>query len=234
MSQGRKSVQKSFRSIHDLYHDRYVSGGRRLNDARQLDVNARMMLERSKILPNLARANLLLDLLDFCRKGGHVLDDAEHQRVFDVFSLLMECYQYIVDDLLVVSAFEIHAKAVLLKSGYVIHQIREPKKLRKIQSKAPIHVRTVQASSKRGEEVRFQSYSLGIGVLLQEKYLQHYPLPSGTDAAIAQAKTRRDTIHFAEHYPWAVDRNLLKLVEHLGSAIPPIRIRRRPTKRHRA
>src|ERR1700686_4928748 len=102
----KPSEEKVFRSVHDLYHDRYVSGGRRLHDARQLDVSARLMLERSKILPNLSRAKLLLDLLGFCWKGGQVLDDSEHQRVFDVFGLLMECYEHIVDDLLVISAFE--------------------------------------------------------------------------------------------------------------------------------
>jgi hypothetical protein len=230
----KPSGEKSFRSIHDLYHDRYLSGGRRLHDARQLDLGARVMLERSTILPSLSRAKVLLDLLDLCRKGGQVHGDAERQRVFDVFGLLMDCYQLIVDDLLVIFAFEIHAKAVLLKAGYVIHQIRKPKALRSLQSESPIHIRTVQASSKRGEEVGFQPHSLGIDLLLREKYLQHYPLPSGGAAAIAEVRKRRNTIHFVEPYVWAVDRSLIQLVEHLESAISPIRVQRRSTKRHRA
>jgi hypothetical protein len=228
---GKPSREKSFRSIHDLYHDRYVSGGRRLDDARQLDVGARLMLERSTILPRLSRAKVLLDLLDLCWQGGKHQEASERQRVFDVFGLLTECYQPVVDDLLVISAFEIHAKAVLLKLGYVIHQIRKPKALRSLQNESPVHVRTVRASTKRGEDVLFHRNSVGIEVLLQDEYLKHYPLPVGAAAAIMEARTRRNTIHFAEPYVWALDRNLVELVEHLGSAIPRVPIRRRARRR---
>jgi hypothetical protein len=178
------------------------------------------MLERTAILPNLERANLLLDVLERLTPAERFGDESEQSRFFGIFRLLSACYAVIADDLLILSAFEIHAKAVLLKSGYVIHEIRKPAALKSRQRERPIHVRTIRAAIRSGDSVVFAHTTLGIKTLLQSKYITRYPVPLDATIALEEVRTRRNYVHFAEPYAWGVDRNLLELVAHLNKAIP--------------
>lgn len=215
-----------YANIHHLYHDRYRSGGSITAWVDQLHQNARLMLQRTSILPSLSRAHLLLDVLGRLTAAGDFGDDSE-QRFFGIFALLTDCYEVIADDLLILSALEIHAKVMLLKAGYVIHDIRKPATLRKRQKDRPIHVRTVRALAKKGDDVVFAQTTLAIGTLLEQKYIKHYPLSPSAATALAEVRRRRNLVHFAEPYSWTVDRNLLELVDHLNGVIPQIRIRTR-------
>ena len=215
-----------YASIHHLFHDHYAGGVKVSAWAQQLHQGARLMLERTAIVSNLQRAYLLLDVMESLQHSPQV-GVSQESRVFGVFALLTDCYSYIADDLLVAAAFEIHAKAKLLKAGYVIHNIREPVHLRKLQKKQPIHVRTVRARMKQGDNVLFDRITLGIATLLEARYLSHYPLTPGALGALGEVRRRRNLVHFAEPHSWAVDRNLLELVEHLNRDIPPFRKRQR-------
>ena len=79
---------------------------------------------------------------------------------------------------------------------------------------------------KRGDDVLFARTTLGIATLLENPYIKHYPLSQNALAAIVEVRRRRNLIHFAEPYSWAVDRNLLELVGHLNHVIPPKQVRR--------
>ena len=221
-----------YANIHDFYHDHYINGGGVAAWANQLHQNARIMLQRTAILPSLARANLLLDVLDRFTPAERS-DESVQARFFGVYRLLTECYEVIADDLLILSALEIHAKATLLKAGYVIHDIRKPRALNQQQKDRPVHVRTVRAFVNKGGHVEFARTTLGIGVCLQPKYIRHYPLPAGAATALAEVRRRRNFVHFAEPYFWTVDRDLLELVGHLDETIPVIRIRARSRPRGR-
>jgi hypothetical protein len=221
------------RSIHDLFHDHYSGTGSAASWIEYIDRGARVMLDRTTIVPNLQRAKILLDVLDVLQTGDHHDNELELQRVFDVFSLLTDCFEPIADDVLIISALEIHAKAELLRKGYVIHEIRQPSRLRKQQKEKPVHVRTVRAAIRKGEQVVFNQGTLGIGLLLIDKYLKHYPVPPTAVAALAEVRRRRNFVHFPDPYGYGVDRGLLQLVQHLHTVIPPIKIRRRRSPRRR-
>jgi hypothetical protein len=228
-------VPAPYGNIHELYHAHYARGGSIAAWADQLHQNARIMLQRTAILPSLSRANLLLDVLERFTPAERFGDESEQSRFFGIFRLLTECYEVIADDLLILSALEIHAKATLLKAGYVIHDIRKPTALRQRQKERPIHVRTVRANINKGEDVVFAQTTLGVSTWLQQRYVRFYPLPAGAVNALAEVRRRRNFVHFAEPYTWTVDRNLLELVGHLNNVIPQIRVRtKRPGQRRGA
>lgn len=212
-------------NIHHLYHDHYIRGGSIRAWANQLHLNARLMLQRTAILPSLSRAQLLLDVLDRFAPPEHFSDESEQSRFFGIFALLTECYEVIADDLLVLSSLELHAKATLLKGGYVIHQIRKPAKLKQLQETDPVHVRRVRARAKNGDEIVFGQKTIGIATWLKPAYMKRYPLPAGAAAAVDEVRRRRNFVHFMEPYTWTVDRNLLDLVSHLDQVIPRMRMR---------
>jgi hypothetical protein len=226
-------MKKSDRSIHDLFNDHYSGSASATSWIEYIDRGARVMLERTTIVPNLQRAKVLLDVLDVFWTGDHLNNELERQRVFDVFSLLTDCFEPIADDVLIISALEIHAKAELLRKGYVIHEIRHPSRLRKQQNNTPVHVRTVRAALRKGEQVVFNQGTIGISLLLLDKYLKHYPVPPAAVTALAEVRRRRNFVHFPDPYTYGVDRSLLELVQHLHNVIPPIKIRtrRRPQRR---
>jgi hypothetical protein len=221
------------RNIHDLFHDHYVGNASAASWIESIDRGARVMLDKTTILPNLARAKILRDVLDVFWTGDHLNNEPERQRVFDIFSLLTDCFEPIADDILIISALEIHAKAALLRKGYVIHEIRRPSRLRQQQKHTPVHMRTVRAAIRKGEQVLFNQTTIGIGLLLVDKYLKHYPLPPSAAAALAEVRQRRNFVHFPDPYAWGVDRNLLELVQHLDVAIPRIKVRAKRRSRQR-
>ncbi len=185
------------------------------------------MLERTTILPTLSRAKLLRTVVDRSNANLNMHDEAEREELFGIFRLLTECYEPIADDVLVISAFEIHAKATLLRSGYVIHEIARPRSLSKRQRESPVHVRTLRAAAHAGELPQFKQTTVGIDTLLKNAYRKHYAVPEKASLALQEVRRRRNFVHFAEPYVWSVERELLELIEHLSAVIPPIRIRRR-------
>lgn len=226
-------MKKSNRSIHDLFHDHYSGSGSAASWIEYIDRGARVMLDRTAIVRNLQRAKLLVDVLDVFWTGDHIDNELERQRVFDLSSLLTDCFEPIADDVLIISALEIHAKAELLRKGYVIHEIRRPSRLRKQQKDRPVHVRTVRAAIRKGEQVVFNQFTIGISILLLDKYFKHYPVPPTAVAALSEVYRRRNFVHFPDPYTYGVDRSLLELVQHLHAVIPPVKTRRRLRPRRR-
>jgi hypothetical protein len=176
------------------------------------------MLERTTILPNLWRAKVLLDVLDAQRSSANSID---------LFVLLTDCYDAIVDDLLILAVVEIHAKAQLLRGGYAIHEISAPAALRKQQKTSPVHVRALRAASRRGQNVTFRANTVGISVLFEKEYRRRYGLPDALLGAVAGVRQRRNFVHLTEPFGWSLDRELLDLVEHLNAVVPRQKLRAR-------
>lgn len=228
-------MTKADRNIHDLFHDYYVGSAAMRSWIDYIHRGARVMLDRTTIATNLKRAKMLLDVLDVFWRDDLVVDEPARQRAFDIFSLLTECFEPVADDVLIISALEIHAKAELLRKGYVIHEIRRPGRLRNQQKQKPVHVRTVRAAVRSGEAVLFNQGTIGVSVLLADKYLKKYPVPSSAATALAEVRRRRNFVHFPDPYAYSVDRSLVELVQHLDTVIPRITEgkRRHPPRRRR-
>jgi hypothetical protein len=173
------------------------------------------MLDRTTILSNLWRAKVLLGVADSLRPKPGGRDYS-----MELFVLLSDCYEPILDDLLLLSVVEIHAKAQLLRGGYAIHEISAPSTLRKRQKISPVHVRTLRAASRRGEDVTFREHTLGISVLLEKQYRDRYGLPDKVTGAVTGVRRRRNLVHFAEGYGWSLNHELLEFVEHLHAVVP--------------
>ncbi|MGH7926480.1 MAG: hypothetical protein ACREQV_01635 [Candidatus Binatia bacterium] len=199
-----------------------------------LDQAARSMLERTRIINNVERARLLLDALDRLPTPVEARESSEGELWFELFRLLCDNYAPIVDDLLLISAFEMAAKASLLRAGYVIHEIETPKDLRACQRKRPVHRRTVRASITRGTDVQFSDRTIGMPALMEPKYFVRHRLPRGAASALREVQGRRNLVHFQMLLMWGVDRDLISLVEHLDRSLPAGRSRSKRLPQRRA
>lgn len=211
---------KTYPSIHGLLHDFYITSGRTFSPyARAINWSARNLLKRTRILDNLSRARTLRKLLDRAFASGQNDDEAVMDR-FELHDMLIDCYDVMVDDLLLLSAFENHAKAALLGSGYVVHEIAKPSVLRKRQREHPVHVRAVRAALTKGTDVTFSEKTIGLQDLLKPAYLKRFPMPKQVATGIDEIRGRRNQIHFNTGYAWTVTTEVLATVAHLDSTIP--------------
>ncbi len=211
---------KTYASLHALLHDFYVTGGHSFSPyARVIDCSARRLLQRARIFDNLSRARTLRKLLDRALASGQHDDETVMDR-FELHHILIDCYDVMVDDLLLLSAFENHAKAVLLGSGYVVHEITKPAALRGKHREQPVHVRAVRSILRKGTDVTFSEKTVGLETLLKPAYSKKYPISKQVAAGLGEIRGRRNQIHFNTGYAWSVTSEVLATVAHLDSAIP--------------
>ena len=228
-------TQKST-TIVDLIHEGYRKGKSNLATS-SLDWMARSMLEKAKIAKHIDRAKVLRTLVDqsfaksgkgeFDRKAGH-----------ELFSLLSECFDVLIDDLIIGSAFELYAKRMLLSQGYCVHDISLPENLRlaqrgkKGQGGAPVHVNTIKATETKGAAVGFGETTLSLSILMSKPYANRLNLPADAMRGLAEVRERRNLVHFHTHLTWNVTSDLLALVEYLDKAIPTCDVLRKRGRRN--
>jgi hypothetical protein len=205
---------------HEYMHDLYKSGKAFGRTAKLLRYSARQMFDKADIANNLNKAKKLRALYDYLRtqKGGAPLEQMERWSI--PFEALNDCFSVILDDLMLLSAYEMYAKAFLISKGYVVHEIEIPQSLKRLQKKGPIHVRTIRAKMASGEVVKFQETTIGIGHLLSSGYKAKVKTPKLVEDGLIEARNRRNRIHFALSYTWSVTPQLLALVEYLDKEIP--------------
>jgi hypothetical protein len=212
----------TYANLHALLHALYGTTGQSLwRYARAIDWSARNLLQRARIYGNLSRAMTLQKVLARALTDAQPTEDAEAiVDRFELHGILTGFYDVMVDDLLLLSAFENHAKAVLLTNGHVVHEISQPSVLRKLQNVKPIHVRTIRSALGKGVNVTFSEKTIGIETLLKAPYLKKYPISRQVAAGISEIRARRNQIHFNSGYVWSVTPEVLATVAYLKSAIP--------------
>jgi len=104
-------------------------------------------------------------------------------------------YDIVHDDLFIVAAFENFAKAELLSKRYLVHRIRDPKKLSRIQRRHPIHINTIR-SKKYRSEVFIEHSTIGVNNLLHDKYLAIIGITDAEKIALENCRQIRNSIHF--------------------------------------
>ncbi len=188
-----------------------------------LDYMARSMLKKAKIAQNIDRAKVLRTLVDQSSTKGSK-NRSGPDEWSQLFRLLSDCFEVLIDDLIVASAFELYAKRTLLSRGYCVHNISAPEALVKAQQRGaaarPIHVRTIRAVEAKGEKVSFQKSTLKLSVLMKKAYADRLHVPANAMKGLAEVQERRNLIHFHTHYTWNVTHDLLALVEYLDEVIP--------------
>lgn len=118
-----------------------------------------MMLDRANIARNPEKASALQLLYNELRLA---IDNplAKWKPRFLAFRALSECFTVILNDLMLMSSFEIYAKGVPASKGYVVHEISSPKKIENAQKKLPVRVRTIQAAIAKGDGVTFKESTM--------------------------------------------------------------------------
>lgn len=211
-------LKKQLNTIHDYMHTQYLSGAQ-FKEYKNLDWAARSMLDKTTIVKNIERAKSLRKLcnkeMKNVRENKHSTDD-----YIELYKLLLECYETIVDDVMILSAFEILMKRRLLAKGYVIHNIIKPNELKNIQKKRPVHRRTICSQDKKNIKIEFSDNTLGIGLLLNKGYIERIKVPESFLECIDRVRKRRNLVHFHNGYAFDLDDNLINFVEYLNKAIP--------------
>ena len=211
---------KTDMSVHDLLQNFYKTSGHSFSPyAKAIDWFARRHLEKAHIFKNLSRAKRLRKRLDQAL-SSRKKDEKTVNNNFNLGEKLNCCYDDMVDDLLLMAAFENHAKAVLLKKGYVVHLINEPKTLKKRQKKCPVHIKTVRAEEKKNTNVKFSAFTIGLGQLLNPTYLKCLSIQDQIASCLKEIHKRRNEIHLQTSYVFNVTSELLATVGYLDSTIP--------------
>ena len=222
-------------TIDDLMHDGYRKGKANLVTS-SLDWMARSMLDKAKITKHIDRAKVLHILVEqsFAKSGK---SDADQEVNRQLFLLRSECFDVLIDDLIIASAFELYAKRTLLSRGYCVHNISTPESLtnaqqgKKGRAASPIHVKTIRASEAKGEKVSFQKNTLTMSILMKKAYVDRLKVPEDAMRGLTEVQKRRNLIHFHTGYTWTVTSDLLALVDYLDKAIPTHDVPRKRTRR---
>jgi hypothetical protein len=209
-------MNKSYSSIHELMHEQYLEG-RNSKMYKSLDYFARSMLDKATIVKNINSAKVLRKVCDEKIKADEHMNNEDFRHLH---MLLINCFEVIVDDVILMSAFEMLMKRKLLAKSYVIHEISKPDSLKKRQKKAPVHIRTIQSLAKKGEEIKFGENTIGVGCLVKEEYLNKTKAPNNILKGLEKVRGRRNFVHFQSAFGWSVDKELLDFVEYLHNEIP--------------
>jgi hypothetical protein len=182
--------------------------------ATQLLWGARAMLNKTQIVPNIKHTRILRKALDNLNATTSTEDRTKEW--FDIFEVLCTFFDPILDDVLLISAFETYAKACLLKQGYFVHNIKRPKNLTLVQKREPVSLEEVT----HYKNVEFFEKTLGIELLTQDNYIKLYPFTEDTTKGLNTVRQRRNTVHFYVGVAWAIDNELISFVEELNEKIP--------------
>jgi hypothetical protein len=214
-------MPSSVGTLEDHLRDAYTSTNKDAvrTTALYLDAYSRKTLSRVTLVGCLERAEALLDVAEdhFVASFTNERSRRIHEHVFRALS---DCYEPIVDDVLLISAFEMYAKASLLRRGFAVHEISAPKDLRDTQRSKPIHRNTLRARKRTGANVAFKEGTIGLSTLLSKEYEAKYPMPTDVKKGLGEARRRRNLVHFQTALMWAVTRDLVAFATHLNSKVP--------------
>ena len=112
-------------------HEQYLEG-RNSKMYKSLDYFARSMLDKATIVKNINSAKVLRKVCDEKIKADEHMNNEDFRHLH---MLLINCFEVIVDDVILMSAFEMLMKRKLLAKSYVIHEISKPDSLKKRQKK---------------------------------------------------------------------------------------------------
>lgn len=206
------------RIINELW-ELYIPNGPMHWVALQLEAYARRALDSVPLASNIEQARALSEVHEFLIKRDFT-QESNVRRHLAVHRALTKDYVPVVHDVLLVSAFELLAKASLIRRSLVVHEIKEPIDLSDMQRKIPIHRNTLRARQKLGETIVFSNRTIGLSVLLGSKYRKHYPLSNLEYQGLKEARERRNLIHFQVHLLWNVSKSLIEFAAYLGQNIP--------------
>ncbi|MPY25003.1 hypothetical protein [Shewanella sp. YLB-07] len=210
-------------NVNQLIIDIYLNDSSSIPDyTKALNINARIILDHTKIISNLHQAYLLRELIDEEQKQINQKHDPMRAQLLTYIMLIGDCFDAITDDLLLLSAFETHAKSELLHQGFIIHTLIKPKEIARQQQNKPVSIKTIREANQRNESVKFTKYenTLSVSKLLQPKYLEKFNLTPSEVQGVEEVRKRRNTVHFQLGSSYRVSSDLLNFVSFLDASLP--------------
>ncbi|HAS6199632.1 TPA: hypothetical protein I7171_23045 [Vibrio vulnificus] len=101
-------------------------------------------------------------------------------------------YDGIGDDLLLLAAFENYMCSILLKSGYIVHQINGDRSLSQRQKREKIHISELSEY----EDINFIDVTMNGGSLLKQNYADVVSISHLQLTGLENLKDRRNKSHF--------------------------------------
>lgn len=194
----------------------YRNGGSTRGSSRILFLNAQRLLKKSNLARNLSRARDLGKVRKLLYELGP--DHAGFEHALTVFKEQSAYYDVIVDDVIIVGAFELYAKAMLLKKQRLPHVITKPGPLARGQKNRPIHFRTYRSELKKGD-VSLSTKTLAASTLIGPGYRSALDLPASVFPELRKIIERRNRIHFHGAMGWTIESSMIDAVQSLSDAI---------------
>lgn len=177
------------------------------------------MLEKADIVRNLRQARELRLLRDRMVTQISGMSKEERHEFMMLYQVQMGYYDVIVDDLIVMGAFEMYAKAMLLARQRIPHLVTKPNQLSKLQKKHPLHMRTYRSQLRKGKLVSLSPNTLTASTLLHPNYQAVIGLPRSTFAELSKINKRRNLVHFHLALSWDLPIEAIEAIETLRDAI---------------
>ncbi|MCE9686479.1 hypothetical protein LZP73_09670 [Shewanella sp. AS16] len=202
-------------SEFDRFVDVYKNGGTLRLETQAITRNAKTLFDRAKIVSKLEQAKLLRELSETLFESQPPFRDL----ALNASLVQQEFYRYLEDDILIMAAFELFAKAFLLKCGYLIHKIKSPSNLHKQQNRKPVSFSTYRAELKRREDIQLLLQTLSVSTLLKTEYVRLLEFAPEVVSELSRINERRNKIHLVLCGTVKMDMKALRAIEYLGQRI---------------
>ena len=177
-----------------------------------LYINSEKMIRNAKIVQNIYYAICLSKSLDKLLKDTNIpildtlgLHDILHHKF----------YQHIIDDIILMSAFEMYAKATLLKKQYIVQIINVPSQYKKEQRNKPIHVKKLLSEKSKGIIWKLSDNTLSVSILLKDAYFEKITKRKSLQKTLMEINKRRNLLHFNIASSYSLKTTMLQDLEYL-------------------
>ena len=202
-------------SYNDLIKSTYQNGGSLKKFAKHIGESSARMLNRAKIVKNIDKAVLIRSLIDdYISKSKD-----PGNKLLSTYMLLMDYHDSLVDEVIIISAFELYAKAILMTKGYFVYVINSPSDLHHEQKKRPIHRLEYRHLVKSGKLVNFSGNTISASILLGKNYQKTLNVSDHLIHELNKINKRRNFVHFTTSYGYTLDKHLFSAIQEIKQLI---------------
>ena len=204
-------MEKVFGSKYHIYED--IT--QRRHFAVMFNRVSQKLIDKSKIANNLEKVINMKKVINYLLGKKDL-----NEKILLLTGTMFEFYDYIVDDFIIIGAYENFIKGKLIEMGHVPFKVKiSYKSLFNRQKRTPIHIDEIK--EELGEDIadHLQDYTLGASVLLKESYFKITDLCSDTRLQLHEANQRRNKIHFDTGAIVGLELEFLYAIQDLANKI---------------
>ena len=194
----------------------YDNGGSLVSISDALLYSARRMIEKAKLIKNIDSVLATTEIIH------HLLDDSTgilENEVRQLSKVMFSNYEHIVDDMIIISSYEMYAKAVLLRKRYIVHEIIKPNNIRRKQKKNPYHILTYRSDKKNNNDVSISQRTITVSTLLNNKYTTMLGLTRDEITFLKELNLRRNLCHLFSGDLYGLEPKKVKAIKKIYNRI---------------